>query len=78
MDHSNLPISTQWTLNATAALPGQVIMSVVLVATISTSHKGTGWLASNLHIVTNEHIVRGGEANTIVVQFSDGNIVKVQ
>ncbi len=78
MTPNNLPISTLWTLNATAALPGQVIMSVVLVITISTGQKGTGWLASNLHIVTNEHVVRGGEANTIVVQFSDGNIVKVQ
>lgn len=75
---NNLPISTQWTLNATAALPSQVFMSVVLIATTSTGQKGTGWLASNLHIVTNEHVVRGGMANNIVVQFSDGNIARVQ
>lgn len=75
---NNLPIATQWTLNATAALPGQVVMSVVLVATASTGQKGTGWLASNLHIVTNEHVVRGGVASDIVVQFSDGTVVKVQ
>lgn len=75
---NDLPIATQWTLNATAALPSQVVLSVALVATTSTGQKGTGWLVSNQHIVTNEHVVRGGSATTVLVQFSDGVVVPIQ
>lgn len=75
---NNLPIATQWTLNATASLPSHVVLSVALVATTSTGQKGTGWLVSNRHIVTNEHVVRGGSALTVLVQFSDGVVVPIQ
>jgi len=76
--NNNLPIATQWTLNATAALPGQVVLSVALVASTSTGQKGTGWLVSDRHIVTNEHVVRGGTAAAVLVQFSDGTVEKIQ
>ena len=75
---NNLPIATQWTLNATAALPSQVVLSVALVATTSTGQKGTGWIVSDRHIVTNEHVVRGGSAITVLVQFSDGVVAPIQ
>lgn len=75
---NNLPIATQWTLNATAALPSQVVLSVALVASTSTGQKGTGWLVSNRHIVTNEHVVRGASTISVLVQFSDGVVVPIQ
>jgi hypothetical protein len=75
---NNLPIATQWLLNATAALPSQVVLSVTLVITTSTRQKGTGWLVSDRHVVTNEHVVRGGEPTTIQVRLSDGTILKTQ
>lgn len=72
---TNLPIATQWAVNATASLPSDVILSVTLIIVPSTGHKGTGWLVSNQHVVTNEHVVRGGSAGNISVQFSDGAVV---
>lgn len=76
--NKNLPIATQWTLNATAALPSQVVLSVVLVVTTSTGQKGTGWLVSERHVVTNEHVVRGGSSSSIQVQFSDAAMMSAQ
>jgi S1-C subfamily serine protease len=76
--NNNLPIATQWTLNATAALPSQVVLSVVLVVTTSTGQKGTGWLVSDRHVVTNEHVVHGGAAGTVRVQFSDAAVLNAQ
>lgn len=72
---SNLPIATQWAINATATLPSDAILSVALVAVPTQQRKGTGWLVSNQHVVTNEHVVRGGAAGTTSVQFSDGSVV---
>ena len=72
---ANLPIATQWAVNATASLPSDAILSVVLVAVPSVGRKGTGWLASDRHVVTNEHVIRGGGAGSISVQFSDGQVV---
>jgi len=76
--NNNLPIATQWTLNATAALPGQVVLSIALVVSTSTGQKGTGWLVSEHHVVTNEHVVRSGSAATVRVQFADGSVEKIQ
>lgn len=70
--NTNFPISTQSTLNSATMLPTQTILSVVIVVSNATSQKGTGWLASNKHIVTNEHVIRGSSAENIVIQFSDG------
>ena len=76
MTASNLPISTEWLLNSTSALPCEVVLSIAMVVTTSTGHKGTGWLVSDRHLVTNEHVIRGGTANTVFVQFSDGENIK--
>lgn len=68
---SNLPISTQSVLDASGVVDSSKIMSVVMVYTDQGS-KGTGWLCSNQHVVTNEHVIRGAHLNSITVRFSDG------
>lgn len=65
-------IATQWTLDAASAISGSVIFSVVMVVVPSTGRKGTGWLVSDRHIITNEHVIKGETAGSIVIQFSDG------
>jgi hypothetical protein len=75
-DVSSLPISTQWTLESSAVLPSKVLLSVALVFTTATGQKGTGWLISDRHIVTNEHVIRGGAGGQILVQFADGKSVQ--
>ena len=72
VDVSSLPIATQWTLDSNRTLPNSAILSVALVITSATEQKGTGWLVSDKHIVTNEHVIRGGAGGQILVQFSDG------
>jgi len=58
-------------------LPTQAILSVVMVLSNATNQKGTGWLVSNNHIVTNEHVIRGNTSGDIEVIFSDGLVHKV-
>jgi hypothetical protein len=78
MNKNNLPISTQSTLNASAMLPTQAILSVVMVVCNITGQKGTGWLVSGRHIITNEHVVRGGAPMNIAIQFSDGIVLQIK
>lgn len=72
MNHQT--ISTQWPFaTATEVQGSSVIPSVVLVVNTTTSQKGTGWLVSANHIVTNEHVIRGfATANAVFVVFPDG------
>lgn len=72
---SELPISTQWLLNATGQVDSSLALSVVLIGCQTTGSKGTGWLCSDTHIVTNEHVVRGANASDIVVMFPDGQTI---
>jgi len=70
---NQLPISTQWLLNSTGAINNTIALSVALIYCKNTGSKGTGWLTSDIHVVTNEHVVRGALASDIVVLFPDGN-----
>lgn len=72
---SNIPIFTQWPFGTISAVQGTaVVSSVVLVVVTSTSRKGTGWLVSPNHIVTNEHVIRGAQNPAdIVVIFPNSN-----
>jgi len=55
---NNIPISTQWTLNASRNIDHVVINSVFMIYCHKTSSKGTGFLLNNGYIITNEHVVR--------------------
>lgn len=78
MTASNFPVSTQWILNSTSGLPCEVILSVAMVVSKNTGQKGTGWLVSDRHLVTNEHVIRGAAANDVSVHFSDGITINAQ
>jgi S1-C subfamily serine protease len=78
MTNSAMPISTQSTLNSSAMLPTQVIMSVVMVFCHASGQKGTGWLVSGQQVITNEHVVRGAAPTNVAVRFSDGTIHRVK
>ena len=72
---SSQPISTQWPFSTSSQVQGaNIIPSVVLVFNSTTSQKGTGWLVSERHIVTNEHVIHGySSPNAVVVIFPDGS-----
>lgn len=74
--NNDLPVATQWLLNSNNQIPTQPVLSVVLVAT-SKGQKGTGWLVSENHVVTNEHVIRGCRGAEVQVQFSDGVVASV-
>lgn len=71
----NQQTSTQWPFTTTAQVQGNsVIPSVVLIINQSTSQKGTGWLVSEKHIVTNDHVINNFQTpSKIVVVFPDGS-----
>lgn len=70
---TNLPIATQWMHGSTSAYAQQSIDSVAMIIVQSTGSKGTGWLVADQMLVTNEHVIRNGAPNAIVVQFPDGS-----
>jgi hypothetical protein len=69
---NNIPISTQWTLDATGTAGRNAITSVFMIYCDKTSSKGTGFLLSNGHIITNEHVVRNCVAGDILAISSLG------
>jgi hypothetical protein len=73
---NQLPISTQLLVNSNGEVNTNLALSVVLVACLNTGNKGTGWLCSDRHIVTNEHVVRNASLNQMIVVFSDGRQVQ--
>ncbi len=70
---TNVPIATQWMHGSAPAYTQQPIDCVAMVIVQSTGSKGSGWLVANRMLVTNEHVIRNGAPNAIVVQFPDGS-----
>ena len=56
---SNIPVSTQWVLDAAGECGRGAVDSIYMVVCSKTSSKGTGFLLRNGYIITNEHVVRG-------------------
>jgi len=69
---ADIPISTKWTLDASGALGRIAIESVFLIKATKTHMKGTGFLLSSGHIITNEHVVRGNSSTDIIAISSIG------
>lgn len=61
----NIPVATQWLLNAAGDTGRSAIKSVYLVVCTKTSQKGTGFLLRSGQVITNEHVVRGCQAADI-------------
>lgn len=63
---NNIPISTQWTLDAVGNVGRLAVKSVFMIYCEKTSSKGTGFLLRNGYIITNEHVIRDCQANEII------------
>lgn len=68
------PISTQWLHNAVPPHAQSAIDAVAMIVVQSTGSKGTGWLVADRVVITNEHVIRNGAPNGIVVRFPDGSV----
>jgi S1-C subfamily serine protease len=74
---NDIPISTQWTLDAAGDTGRLAVNSVFMIVCAKTESKGSGFLLENGLIVTNEHVVRGCQANHISAHSASGKVVQV-
>jgi len=68
----NIPVATQWTLDAMGEVGRTTIPHVFMIVCPNTGSKGSGFLLSNGYIVTNLHVVRGAQLNQIYAISSIG------
>jgi hypothetical protein len=73
-DHQ-LPISTQWLLDAAGPTQQASINSVYMLACPKTDKKGTGFLITSGIIVTDNHVVEGCEAVDLTATSSNGDSI---
>lgn len=69
---ADIPISTQWTLDAAGETGRSAVNSVFMIVCAATGSKGSGFLLENGLIVTNEHVVRDCNAHQIVAHAASG------
>lgn len=65
---NQLPVSTQWILDAAGETGRAAVKSVLMIVCPKTSSKGTGFVLRNGLVVTNEHVVRDCSATEIHAQ----------
>jgi S1-C subfamily serine protease len=71
-----VPIATQWTLDAAGATQRNSIKSVFLLVCPRTEKKGTSFLLSDGLVVSNEHVVEGCAANDLEALKPTGETVR--
>jgi len=71
-----IPISTQWTLDASGEIGRKAINSVFIIICPKTSQKGTSFLLKNGCIITNEHVIRNCRPREIFAQTPFGETLK--
>lgn len=76
MDSQNLPISTQWLLEASNSTNKVVIENVFLIFCQKTSSKGTGFLINSGQIITNWHVVKDCTASDVIALSSANKQIK--
>lgn len=74
---SDIPVSTQWTLDAVGEIGRSSMKSVYMVTCHATGSKGSGFLLENGLIVTNEHVVRGCLDSQITLTSAFGEQIRV-
>jgi len=67
----NIPIATKWSIDATGDTGRASIQYIYLVHSLPDT-KGTGFLINTGHIITNEHVIRGRNENSIIAYSSFG------
>ncbi len=73
----DIPVSTQWTLDAAGDTGRSSVNSVYMILCRITGAKGTGFLIDNGLIITNEHVVRGCTESQIVAVSACGEEIHV-
>src|SRR4030042_7044740 len=68
----NIPVATKWLLDAAGETGRSAIKSVYFVVCTKTSEKGTGFLLRSGQIITNDHVIKGCEAEDIFAISSFG------
>lgn len=74
---TNIPIATQWVLDAVGAAGRKTVTSAYMIVCNKTGSKGSGFLVDSSVIVTNEHVVRGCAATDVYVVSSMGERISV-
>ncbi|AWF80362.1 hypothetical protein BTJ40_05805 [Microbulbifer sp. A4B17] len=74
---NDIPISTQWTLDAVGEIGRSSVNSVYMIVCPATGSKGSGFLLDNGLIVTNEHVVRGCIESQIIAVSAFGEQIRV-
>ena len=69
---ADIPIGTNWNQNVLSTIGNSIVSSTVLVVNQATQTKGTGWVVSRGHVMTNEHVIRGAKPAQIIIHLSDG------
>lgn len=69
---TNMPIATDWLLTAAESSNHPAIKSVYLVYSNKTQKKGTAFALTSGLLITNEHVVKGSNANDMVAVSSEG------
>lgn len=72
MPEISLPVSTKWLLDAVGDIGRSAINSVYMIVCPETRQKGTGFLLSSGHIMTNWHMVAGSTISRIRALSSRG------
>ncbi|MDD5687001.1 MAG: serine protease [Elusimicrobia bacterium] len=78
LSDENIPISTKWLLDAAGETNRQCVKSVYMIINKSNSMKGTAFLLKNGPLVTNEHVVRGGNNSNIIIISPFNEIIKIK
>jgi S1-C subfamily serine protease len=74
-DKAQVPVSTQWVLDAAGPVQRTAINSVYLLVCAKTSKKGTAFLLKDGVMVTDNHVVEGCEARDLLATSPMGEPV---
>ena len=68
----NIPVSTQWTLDATGDSGRVAVSSVYMISCQKTASKGSSFLLQNGYVITNVHVIDGEDIQNIVATSASG------
>jgi len=74
-EEHQVPISTQWLLDAAGPIQRASIKSVYLLVCPKTNTKGTAFLITNGMLVTDNHVVEGCQSGELIARSSTGGII---